>query len=152
VKAFRAIDTFSGRSSLSTWLYSVTRSVCHDWYRGRTARARLRESEIEDAPDSGDPQDLLLESKEGVVQLWSAIKQLEPEFRIPVVLFDIEGLPYEEIARIERVPVGTVRSRISRGRQKLRDALTKVAWEPKSSGPGTRAPGASSDSPERLSR
>jgi RNA polymerase sigma-70 factor (ECF subfamily) len=135
LKAFRAIGGFEGRSSLSTWLYSVTRSVCHDHYRGKLAHAREAEDAFEEHADAAprsplDGPDRLLETKDDGALLWHALKTLSAEFRVPLVLFEIEGLSYEEIARVEGVPVGTIRSRLSRGRQQLKTELAGLEHRP----------------------
>jgi RNA polymerase sigma-70 factor (ECF subfamily) len=129
LKAFDALASFEGRASLGTWLYAITRNVCHDFYRGRLAQGRKREDVLDDDdsgelhPDSQDRPDELLVAKTQAELLWLQIKDLPPEFRVPLVLHEIEGLAYEEIAKIERVPVGTIRSRLSRARQRLKEAL-----------------------------
>lgn len=126
LKAFRSIDSFAGRSALSTWLFTVTRSVCLDWYRSRLARSRAEDDELgEDSVDSVEGQDSLLEQKSSAERLWRAIKQLDAEFRVPLVLHEIEGVSYEDIAHVERVPIGTIRSRLARGRAKLRALLAE---------------------------
>jgi RNA polymerase sigma-70 factor (ECF subfamily) len=112
--------------------------VCHDAYRQQRSRGRDGEVEFDEARDGHqqlqpDPGELL-EAKNDAERLWCAIRSLEPTFRIPLVLFDIEGLPYEQIARIEGVPVGTVRSRLSRARERLGQILTE------SEAPGTFSP------------
>jgi RNA polymerase sigma-70 factor, ECF subfamily len=148
-KAYRAIGSFEGRASLATWLYSVTRSVCLDHYRGKLAHARSAEDPLEDhaenAPASQAGPDGLLEAKGEAERLWQALKMLPAEFRVPLVLFEIEGLAYEEIARIESVPIGTIRSRLSRGRQQLKALLAQVEPLP-ASRTGTRTDARSSNS------
>jgi RNA polymerase sigma-70 factor, ECF subfamily len=147
LKAFRAIAGFEGRSSLSTWLYSVTRNVCFDHQRGKQARGRGTEEPLDGVDDVDPPSplpgpDRVLETKDDVEQLWRALKLLPSEFRVPLVLFEIEGLEYREIAKIEGVPIGTIRSRLSRARQQLEVELSRV--EPfRPSRPGTE-PGARS--------
>lgn len=127
VKAFRGLDAFEERSSLSTWLYAITRSVCRDWYRARGAKRRDAEPLADDsAVSAAGLQDELIEQRELRLELWDAIQTLDPEFRAVVVLFDIEGLSYTEIAEIEAVPLGTVRSRLNRARQRLRTHLLEV--------------------------
>lgn len=134
LKAFDALGSFEARASLDTWLFTITRNVCHDYYRSRAGQARKREDALEDdhssdaPPDLLEPPDELLVAKDRVERLWLQIKQLAPEFRVPLVLYEIEGLSYEEIAKIERVPVGTIRSRLARGRQRLRQVLLDQAY------------------------
>ena len=126
IKAFRSIASFRGEASVATWLYTVVRSACLDWRRSRQTKNRAAEDSLSDEQlDPQDAQDALLAGKDEAEQLWSALRRLDPRFRVPVVLCDIEGMEYEQIAAIERVPVGTVRSRISRGRRQLRDLLAE---------------------------
>lgn len=135
LKAYRFLNTFKG-GNLGPWLYSVTRSVCHDWYRHQKSRGRMHEVELNEEQDlehSVSP-DSLLGARTENEQLWAAIRQLEPKFRVPLVLFEMEGLSYEEVARIEGVPVGTVRSRLSRARKRLLAMLAVPSVPP---GPGT---------------
>jgi RNA polymerase sigma-70 factor (ECF subfamily) len=128
LKAYRSLQGGSEVKNFEAWLYSVTRSVCHDAYRQRRSRGRDTEVEFDEHRDGQEQMqpgpDELLQAKTEAERLWCAIRALEPTFRIPLVLFDIEGLPYEQIARIEGVPVGTVRSRLSRARQRLAQILT----------------------------
>lgn len=148
LKAYRSIASFEGRSSLATWLYSVTRSVCLDHYRSRLAHARNVEDALEDQAEHASSQagpDGLLETKGDAELLWQALKGLPAEFRVPLVLFEIEGLGYDEIARVEGVPIGTVRSRLSRGRQQLKGLLAALE-APRASRTGTGSAARSSNS------
>lgn len=130
LKAYRSLQGASELRNFEAWLYSVTRSVCHDAYRQRRSRGRDAEVEFDEQRDAIEANaidpDELLQAKSDAERLWAAIRALEPTFRIPLVLFDIEGLPYEQIARIEAVPVGTVRSRLARARQRLAQILAAV--------------------------
>ena len=124
LKAFRAFPTFDGRASLSTWLYTVARSASVDWHRSRLGQAAQRENPLPSThpaslpcPDESCGQQQLRE------RLWQAIQTLDERQRVPLVLYEIEGLSYDEIAAIENVPVGTIRSRLSRARQELRGQL-----------------------------
>jgi RNA polymerase sigma-70 factor (ECF subfamily) len=150
IKAFRAISGFEGRASLATWLYGVTRSVCIDHYRGKLAHARAAEETLEEQGELAqvsplDGPDRLLEAKHETQRLWRALKLLPAEFRVPLVLFEIEGLAYEEIAKIEGVPIGTIRSRLSRAREQLKTELAR-SEPPAPSRTGTDAGARSSNS------
>jgi RNA polymerase sigma-70 factor (ECF subfamily) len=155
LKAYRAFGGFEGRASLATWLYSVTRSVCYDHYRGKLAHSRDVEDPLDEhaeaaplAPEDGP--DRLLEAKDDAALLWRALKTLSAEFRVPLVLFEIEGLSYDEIAHIEGVPVGTIRSRLSRGRQQLGTVLASLEHRPTAcvgTGAGVRSSNAGSTRP-----
>jgi len=126
IKAFRAFPNFDGRASLSTWLYTVARSASIDWYRSRLGQASQRENplpSVHPAPQPG--QDEACSQQQDRQRLWQAIQRLDERQRIPLVLFEVEGLSYDEIAAIEGVPIGTIRSRLSRARQELRELLSE---------------------------
>ena len=125
LKAYRSIGAFRGQCSITSWLYSVARSTFIDSRRGRLARVRSLETalEPEHLPRQGGTEELLC-ARDDVQRLWAALRRLEPRFRIPVVLCEIEGMSYEHVAAIEQVPVGTVRSRLSRARARLRQMLS----------------------------
>ena len=141
LKAYRSLKTFRG-GSLTSWLYSVTRSVCHDWYRSRKSRGQLAEVELSEELDLAEPHgpQSLLHARYESERLWGAIRQLEPKFRVPLVLFEIEGLSYEEVARIEGTPVGTIRSRLSRARKRLLALLSPASIHPTSGTSGVNLP------------
>lgn len=127
LKVHRCLRQFRYQSSFSTWLFAVVRTTFLDALKRRARRDRERERPI--APsDHAAPSDAPL-ADEGLARaqererLWRALRQVPVEFRTAVVLYDIEGHAYDEIAAIEGVPVGTVRSRLSRGREALRRAL-----------------------------
>lgn len=132
LRIYRHLGRFSGRSTLKTWVYRVAVNHC----RSRLSRRRfffqpLAEEQDDETGvqvrDSGrDPEDLALASDAGR-QIGRALRHLKPVFREAVVLRDLEGLTYEEIAEILKVRIGTVRSRIARGREQLRLALEKPA-------------------------
>jgi len=127
IKAFRSIGTYRQEAKFSTWLYQVTKNSCIDWYRSKMNKAREREGEELDAPmDSSSNQEHLLRARERADALWDAIRSLDATFRVPLVLFEIEGTSYEDIARIEGVPVGTIRSRLNRAKKHLLAHLEKT--------------------------
>lgn len=124
VKIFRSLRLFRYQSAFSTWLYAVVRNVFLDATKSRAGRERAREEALEaahtkDLPGAAQP-DALLEQEQERRRLWRALRQVPAEFRTALVLFDIEGATYDEVAAIEGVPVGTVKSRLSRGREHLR--------------------------------
>jgi len=129
LKAYRSIGGFEGRSSLSTWLYTLARSVFIDSRRGRQGTTRAREQELDEqmGAEEAESQEELAAHKQEVERLWRAVRALPAEFRVPVVLCDIEGMSYEQVAAVEGVPIGTVRSRLSRARGKLAAALAAEA-------------------------
>ena len=133
LKVFRNIDHFRGQSTLKTWIYRITVNEAHNarrWF----FRHRRREVELDTDPqdarswretirDAGrSPFDLAFESERaGMIE--AALERINPTFRDAVVLRDIADLSYEEIADVLAVSLGTVKSRILRGREALRQEL-----------------------------
>lgn len=127
LKIHRYLGGFRGRSSLKTWVYRVALNCCRSrykkarsWTRGRVANAEER---LEQVPDPRrDPEERAIDL--GTTELiGEALAELPPIFREAVSLRDIEGLNYAEIAEVLKVRIGTVRSRIARGRDRLRVLL-----------------------------
>jgi len=118
---FRKAHQFSGRSTFGTWLYRVALNTCYD----RLRKAKRRHTVP--MPESSDPPDLAshdaLVSAELRPDLIEALTSLQPEFRAAVLLVDLEDLSLEEAARILDVPIGTVKSRVHRGRKLLAQTL-----------------------------
>ena len=127
VRAFRALDSFRGESGFATWLYAIAVRVCLDALRKRreTYSLDLLREEGWDLPDSSADLFLQLEDSERRRLVREAVAQLPPEFRAPLVLVDLQGLPYGEAAEALGVPLGTLKSRVSRAR----GALLKILSE-----------------------
>ena len=138
LKAWKGLGGFSGQSAFFTWLYRIARNVVMSQGRYDSARPRIRVSL--DEPDSSgvgegrrmEPVDatrlpgerLLAEEQQGLVT--EAITALPSDFREIVVLRDMQDRPYEEIAELLEIPVGTVRSRLHRARMELKERLKRV--------------------------
>jgi RNA polymerase sigma-70 factor (ECF subfamily) len=133
LKVFRKIGNFRSESSLKTWIYRITVNEAHNarrWF----FRHRRREVELDHTPEqardwkeiiadgSRSPYDVALD-REQHLMIEAALEQINPIFREAVVLRDIMDLSYEEIAEVIGVSLGTVKSRILRGREALRDKL-----------------------------
>jgi len=135
LKAYRAIRTFEERSALSTWLYRIATNLCLSHRRTRRRRPELSLDGLTDpdgekpgyeVADSSMEPGATLEVKERREKVRRMIATLDPDFRAVVVLRDMEGLSYEEIADALGVPVGTVRSRLHRARLELKDKLKQI--------------------------
>ena len=135
LKVFRTINSFREQSSLRTWIYRIAVNEAHNhrrWFARHCRNEVSMENEradgqnsIEYAPDPGrSPYDQTLEH-ENTTLIERALTQINPIFRTAVVLRDIQNLSYEEIADILQVSLGTVKSRILRGREALRRELTQ---------------------------
>ena len=119
----RGIHRYDGRASFSTWSYRVTTNACLDELRRRKRRP-VPEAELPvDARPGGPPA--LDQSVVDRLVLDEALTGLAPEFRAPVVLRDVLGLDYAEIAEVLDIPPGTVRSRIARGRRSLANEMAR---------------------------
>jgi RNA polymerase sigma factor (sigma-70 family) len=112
------------------WLFAIVRNT---WYSRLSRHATLAEATplenaSDDPPDTGlDPEALLLQ-QHTVARVREALEQLPTDFREVIVLREIEGLSYKEIATVVRVPIGTVMSRLARARERLA-ALLKLSME-----------------------
>ncbi len=132
LKVFRGVTGFRGQSSLKTWIYRIAVNEAHNRRRWFT---RHRKAEVVLDGDSGEANRIELLSDRGRTPYdWTlngemrtaieeALEGLNPVFRSAVILRDLEELSYEEIADILDVSIGTVKSRILRGREALRRAL-----------------------------
>ncbi len=127
VEVFRSAHTFRGRSSFSTWLYSVAKNVCRKYLRKRSAgpaRLTLVEPEVlESLPDLRANTARDAQTKESQARVRRAVRELPEEHRTTLMLREWEGLSYQEIAEILEIPVGTVRSRLHNARLMLAKKL-----------------------------
>lgn len=131
LKALEALHTFDGRSRFYTWLFRIAVNLTLSHRRSRRRAYTSLEQRHGEGRSGGAPADPRtvgvsadIEQKEHRRQVEAALERLDDEFRVAVVLKDIEGLDYSTIAEILNVPIGTVKSRIHRGRLMLRDLLT----------------------------
>lgn len=126
VRAFEHLDGFEGRARFTTWLYSIMLNCVRSHWR-RANRARVLSTDREEgAPNPVSDADGPVESnvrEERVRRVRAAIGELEPDHREIIVLRDIRGLTYEELARTLDLPAGTVKSRLYRARRQLKDKL-----------------------------
>jgi RNA polymerase sigma-70 factor (ECF subfamily) len=145
LKAYRAYDTFQEGTNLKAWLYRILTNT----YINRYRKQQRRPSEVE----LGELQDLYLfrrlgdpsgatESAEDTAldqfvdtDIKAALESLPEHFRMPVLLADVEEFSYKEIAEILEIPIGTVMSRLHRGRKALQKKLWSLAEERGMTGP-----------------
>jgi RNA polymerase sigma-70 factor (ECF subfamily) len=131
VKGWKALASFEGRAQFGTWIYRIAVNACISDRRGAKRRKATSldaggngegEGGLDVADDGPAPEDRL-ESAEKVRLVQDAICEMEEEFRAILVMRDLEDRSYEEIAEMLKVPIGTVRSRLHRARQALKDRL-----------------------------
>jgi len=125
IKVYRSLRSYRFESSFPTWLYRVTRNCYLDAWRRAAARERAVAAVAPGPGGNGDaaseaaaPDALLLQAEESA-RLWAAIGQVAADFRTVLVLCDVEGMGIAEVAAIEKLPEGTVKSRLHRGRAQL---------------------------------
>ncbi|HBM75701.1 MAG TPA: RNA polymerase subunit sigma-24 [Clostridiaceae bacterium] len=129
IKIYKFIKKFRGDSSFGTWVYRITSNVCIDELRKRKANVipftiTNPEGEYEiPVADRDKLPDEAYESKELSEAIRLCLLQLEPKYRVMIVLKDIYGYKYEEISKILNINMGTVKSRINRARKLLKDEL-----------------------------
>lgn len=125
LRAFRAFAQFRGGDGRA-WLLTIVRNTCYTWLR-RERGGENREAFDEEIHSAGeetdDPEDLMLKNADSHL-LRRALEELPDESREVIVLRELEGLSYKEIARIGAIPVGTVMSRLARARSRLKRRLS----------------------------
>ena len=117
----RKLDGFRGEAAFTTWLYRVAMNVCYDHLRRAKRRPVLRRDD--DAPAPEPALDDHADAVAGAHDVAAALEQVPEDFRVAIVLADVHDLPYDEIAKVLDLPVGTVKSRVHRGRIALAKAL-----------------------------
>lgn len=144
VRAYRGLDNFRGDSSFETWMHRITVNLARNkfhWNRRRGEGLNVSLSEPNDSmedgessaelelPDTSYSPDRLMQKAETRSNVLSGLNALPDSIREAMVLRHVKDMPYEEIAGILNCPVGTVKSRISRGRELLREYLMKMDGE-----------------------
>lgn len=127
LRALKYFDGFRGeeRTSARAWLLAIVRNTAYTWQRRRGADApatEFDETQHSHAVEEDNPEAVLLRNAARET-LSRALDGLAPEFREVIVLRELEGLSYKEISEVAGIPVGTVMSRLSRGRARLQDTL-----------------------------
>lgn len=122
VRAYRFLPRYRGDSRFSTWLFSIARNCALDEARKASRRKRITDrAEAEPQPASKDV---------GVaIEVREALASLPPDLREPVVMIDMFGISYKEVATILKMPEGTVKSRVHRAREMLARSLTPRSGE-----------------------
>ncbi len=123
IKAYRKLKDFRPESSLYTWLYRIGVNTCLDHKKKSRTEPIKHQSMDEDLPSTEPSPENRYESKEIGQTIQSALQQLPKHSRAVIVLREIEGLSYEETAGVLHISLGTVKSRISRAREEMRQLL-----------------------------
>jgi len=139
IRMYRTLNSYDvRRGAFMTWITTLTRNLLVDHFR-KTKNDRLTDSldatasDHEDAmplgdriPDGGPPPDSGVQSRETKETVHQALQKLSPELREAVILRDLQDMDYREIATVLKVPEGTVKSRINRGRAELARLLQRT--------------------------
>lgn len=133
VRVYKNIDSFKGNSSFSTWIYRICVNVCSDMLRKRQRGGNIisintaysdDDKEMDICDGAPTPEEYAqLSEKQAAIR--TAISKLKDEYRAVITLFDIEGLSYDEISVILKLPSGTVKSRLNRARNALKKILSE---------------------------
>ncbi|MHB1125718.1 MAG: RNA polymerase sigma factor [Bacillota bacterium] len=135
IRAFYSMKSFRGDSSFKTWIHQIVANVCRDELRKRQRQQTVSLDEpylTEDGPMARQASgwdlspEQLYEEKEGSEHLQKLIDELPPEYRMVLVMREIQDMSYEEIASQLDCSLGTVKSRLSRARKILRDKISNV--------------------------
>lgn len=119
----RALPSFDGRSAFGTWAYRIATNAALDEARRRQRRPRIGRDELDVSTLVDLSSDRVFASLDERDALEKALASVPEDFRVAVVLRDVADLDYDQIAQVLEVPIGTVRSRIARGRAHLADIL-----------------------------
>lgn len=135
LRVFRTLHTFRGQSALRTWIYRIAINQARNrqrWWRRRRRSDQVQlEHHVQDhgelrQPGDGDAPDRAFARQEMATRLWAALDELPFDQRTVIVLRELDGMSYDEIAESLNVAVGTVKSRLTRARQTLRRELQAV--------------------------
>jgi len=128
VEAFSGLRRFDDSRSFRTWLMSITVNNCKDFLKSHKRRERQLAADVDSSGGAlftgrvpGPEQQLV--ARRRADHLWAALHRLDPKYRVPVVLKDVEGLSYQEMQEILSLPLTTLKIRVVRGRAKLQEQL-----------------------------
>ncbi|MBF0357134.1 MAG: sigma-70 family RNA polymerase sigma factor [Magnetococcales bacterium] len=126
LEAYRRLDSFQESSRFSTWVLGIAQNLVRN-YRNRSPQflyQTVPSDSLFDLTDQGENPEELLQQKNRMERLKSGIEQnLTPELQQALTLVTLEGMDYQEVAEILQIPVGTVKTRVFRARQALREHL-----------------------------
>ncbi|MFL2732950.1 MAG: sigma-70 family RNA polymerase sigma factor [Gammaproteobacteria bacterium] len=137
VKAYNNIDKFRGDSSFYTWIYRIAINTAKNYFTNKSRGAEtynedLLDNALSDMSLNSDNPETLLEAEEMKDAINQAFQNLPDEIRSTLSLREYDGLSYEEIAKVQNCPIGTVRSRIFKGRELINETFSKLglskAW------------------------
>ena len=136
VRAYRNRSSYKPEWRFSTWVYTIATNLAKSFLRRKRIRSIVRltrtadePTPVFDVPDGAPPIDTIVDASLGEERIRKALGKLPTTYRVAIVLRDIQDLTYEEIAAITGVAMGTVKSRINRGRGMLQEMLKDLREE-----------------------
>src|SRR4051794_35990319 len=126
LRAFKFFGGFRGENSRS-WLLSIVRNTAYTWLKKnrKPELATVFEEELHEIEDAAANPEVLLLKNADHQNIMKAVEQLPVEFREALILRDLEGMSYKEIAEVTEIPIGTVMSRLARARKQLQQAFSQ---------------------------
>lgn len=124
LRALRGWGQFDGKASRQAWLYGIARRTCVDWFRRRKRDSLAVQMDGVDEPCQIDKAE---SGVDNIDKVWNAVKSLNPEQSQVIHLRFAAGLSYDQIAQVLGIPVGTVRSRLHRGLEGIRERIGR--WD-----------------------
>lgn len=133
IKVFKNISSFNMKSSFKVWLYRIVMNTCFDFKRKKNIVTYSIDKPLEndeneimhEIPDNTYNPDIVIQNELESQMLYDSIDSLDDDFRTVIVLRDIQGLSYKDIASVLSCNEGTVKSRLNRARNKLKEIITK---------------------------
>ncbi len=133
IKVFKNIGSFNMKSSFKVWLYRIVMNTCLDFKRKKNIVTYSIDKPLEndeneimqDIPDNTYNPDIVIQNELESKMLYDSIDSLDDDFRTVIVLRDMQGLSYKDIASVLSCNEGTVKSRLNRARNKLKEIITK---------------------------
>lgn len=128
LKAYQNLKSFKPDASLYTWLYRIAVNTCIDYKRRSVSESLFKrfsnnENSVEQEPSGSPSPEMLSESGQLAAALQKALGKLSKKLRAVIVMKEVEGLSYEDIAGVMDISIGTVKSRISRAREELKELM-----------------------------
>jgi len=136
IKIYRSLHKFRGDSSFYTWIYRIVTNTCYDFIKKQNKRnnntisltnyQNSLEGEVEDIKDERHQPDIIMDSKEDSTHILDCLHRLSYDHKTVIILRDIQGFSYDEIAQILNCSEGTVKSRINRARISLKEIIVST--------------------------